>query len=167
MKSELSIYSRNRISSHVKAVGTYRLVLRFGFVLDLEITFFVPSFSRNLISVSRLLPYGFTFKFISISFHFIKDNIIVGDGILDNCLFKLYLNPSLNHSLTTVHGNVGIKSGVINEKYSILWHKRLGHISIERIKRLISGGVFEALDFTDFDICVDCIKGKQNNMTKK
>ena len=167
MKSELSIYSRNRISSHVKAVGTYRLVLRFGFVLDLEINFFVPSFSRNLISVSRLLPYGFTFKFISISFHFIKDNIIVGDGILDNCLFKLYLNPSLNHSLTTVHGNVGIKSGVINEKYSILWHKRLGHISIERIKRLVNDGVLEALDFIDFDICVDCIKGKQTNMTKK
>ena len=90
MKSELSIYSRNRKSSHVKAVGTYRLVLRFGSVLDLERTFYVPFFSRNLISISRLLPYGFSFKFASISFHLIKDNDVVGDGILDNGLFKLW-----------------------------------------------------------------------------
>ena len=51
-ESECSIYSGNQISSHVEVVGTYRLVLRSGFVLNLEKTFFVPSFSRNLISVS-------------------------------------------------------------------------------------------------------------------
>ena len=163
-ESERSIYSGNRISSHVEAVGTYRLVLIPDFVLNLENTFFVPSFSRNLISVSRLLPYGFSFKFVGISFHLIKDNIVVGDGILDNGLFKLNLNPSFNHNLTTMHGNVDIKCGVINEKSSTLWHKRLCHISIERIKRLANDGVLEALDF---DICVDCIKGKQTNMTKK
>ena len=167
MKIECSIYLKNRIGSHVEVIETYKLILKSDFVLDLERTFFVPSFSKNLISVSRLLPYGFTFKFISISFHFIKDNIIVGDGILDNCLFKLYLNPSLNHSLTTVHGNVDIKCGVINEKFSILWHKILGHISIERIKRLVNDEVLETLDFTDFHICVNCIKGKHTNMTKK
>ena len=167
MESECSIYSGNQISSHVEVVGTYRLVLRSGFVLNLEKTFFVPSFSRNLISVSRLLPYGFSFKFVGISFHLIKDNIVVGDGILDNGLFKLNLNPSFNHSLTTMHGNVVIKRDVINEKSFILWHKRLCHISIERIKRLVNDGVLKAFDFTDFDICVDCIKGKQTNMTKK
>ena len=122
----------------METIRTYRLVLRFGFVLDLERTFFVPSFSRNLISVSRLLPYVFSFKFVGISFHLIKDNIVVGNGILNNGLFKLYLNPSFNHSLIIMHGNVGIKRGVINEKSSILWHKRLCHISIERIKRLIN-----------------------------
>ena len=122
----------------MEAVRTDRLVLRFGFVLDLERTFFVPSFSKNLILVSRLLPYGFSVKFLGISFHLIKENVVVSDGILDNGLFKLYLNPCFNHSLTTMHENVGIKRGVINEKSSILWHKRLGHISIERIKRLIN-----------------------------
>ena len=65
-----------------------------------------------------------------------------------------------------MHGNIGIKHAVINEKSSILWHKRLGHISIERIKRLVNDGVLEALDFTNFDICVDCIKEKQTTMTK-
>ena len=66
-----------------------------------------------------------------------------------------------------MHGNVGIKCSVINEKSSTLWHKRLGYISIKIIKRLVNDGVLEAFDFTDFDICVDCIMGKQTNMTKK
>ena len=155
MESEHFIYSGNQISFHVEAVGTYKLVLRSDFVLNLEKKNFVPSFSRNLISVSRLLSYGFSFQFVGISFDLIKENVIVGDGILDNGLFKLNLNPSFNHNLTTMHGNVGIKCGVINEKSSILWHKRLSHISIERIKRLVNDGVLEALDFTNFDICVD------------
>ena len=50
---------------------------------------------------------------------------------------------------------------------SMLWHGRLGHISIERIRRLVNDGVLETLDFSDFGICVDCIQGKQTNKTKK
>jgi len=49
----------------------------------------------------------------------------------------------------------------------MLWHHRLGHISIERIKRLVKDRVLNTLDFTDFKTCVDCIKGKQANMSKK
>ena len=67
----------------------------------------------------------------------------------------------------TMHDNVDIKCGVINERSFILWHRTLGHISIERVKRLINGGVLEVLDFTDFGICVDCIKGKQANKIKR
>ena len=49
----------------------------------------------------------------------------------------------------------------------MLWYRRLGHISIQRIKRLINDGVLSTLDFTDFETCVDCIKGKQTNKSKK
>ena len=66
-----------------------------------------------------------------------------------------------------MHGNVGIKCNVINERSSILWHRRLDHISIERIKSLVNDEVLEALDFTDFGTCVNCIKGKQTNKIKK
>ena len=89
----------------------------------------------------------------------LKDNV-VGDATLDDGLFRLCLNPSLNYSLMTMHSNVGIKRSGINEKSFILCHKRLDHISIERIKRLVNNEVLEALDFTDFSTCVDCIKGK-------
>jgi len=119
-KSEYSIYSGNRIGSGVEAIGTYRLILRFGFVLDFEITFYVPSFSKNLISVSRLVLYGFSFNFVGTSLHLLKDNVILGDDILNDGLFRLYLNPFLYYSLMTMHDNIGIKCSVINERSSIL-----------------------------------------------
>ena len=55
----------------------------------------------------------------------------------------------------------------MNENSSMLWHRRLGHISIERIKRLVNDEVLSTLDFTNFNTCLDCIKGKQTNKTKK
>jgi transposase InsO family protein len=59
------------------------------------------------------------------------------------------------------------KRCVIIDDSSKLWHRRLGHISIERIKRLVNEGVHNTLDFTDFETCVDCIKGKKTNKSKK
>ena len=66
-----------------------------------------------------------------------------------------------------MHVQVGIKRCVMNEDSSILWHLRLGHISIERIKRLVNDRVLSVLDFTDFDTYVNYIKGKQTNKLKK
>ena len=48
----------------------------------------------------------------------------------------------------------------LNEKSSTLWHKRLGHISRQRMEKLIKDEILSDLDFLDFDTCVDCIKGK-------
>lgn len=48
-----------------------------------------------------------------------------------------------------------------------MWHQILGHISIERIKRSVNDGVLDTLDFTDFDTCVDCIKGNLTNKRNK
>lgn len=66
----------------------------------------------------------------------------------------------------TLHGNISINRGVLNGKSSMLWHRRLDHIFIEQIKRLVKDGI-KTLDFTDFDICVDCITRKNTNKTKK
>ena len=48
----------------------------------------------------------------------------------------------------------------LNEKSSILWHKCLGHISKHIMVRLINDEILLDFDFSYFDICVDCIKGK-------
>jgi len=55
----------------------------------------------------------------------------------------------------------------MNENSALLWYRRLIHISIKRIKRLVNDGVLKTLDFTDFGTCVDCIKGKQTKKTTK
>jgi len=56
---------------------------------------------------------------------------------------------------------------LVNERLAFLWHKRLGHISRERMKRLIKNEIILDLDFTDLNICMDRIKRKQTQYTKK
>ena len=47
-----------------------------------------------------------------------------------------------------------------------MWHKHLGHISKERVERLIDYGILPHLDSDDLEIFVDCVKGKLTK-TKK
>ena len=65
---EQQVYSGNKLFSQVEAVGTFRLILKSGYVLDLDNVFFIPHFSRNLISVSKLDIIGYGFWFINSTF---------------------------------------------------------------------------------------------------
>ena len=147
----------------------FRLVLKSGFVLELERTFYIPSFTKTPIFVSRLIPYGFTFSFVGSTFILFKDSVLVGNGTLVDGLYRLSLDPTFDNNFLTMHKSVGTKRkrNFMDEKSSMFWDRRLEHFSIERIIRLVNDGVLETLDFSDFGICVDCIKGKQTNKTKK
>jgi len=48
-----------------------------------------------------------------------------------------------------------------------LWNKLLGHISKERMERFVKNEIHPNLDFSDLNVCVDCIKGKPTKHTKK
>ncbi|KAF7808426.1 Retrovirus-related Pol polyprotein from transposon TNT 1-94 [Senna tora] len=54
----------------------------------------------------------------------------------------------------------GHKRQRTDENSSMLWHRRLGHISRDRLERMVKQDILHNLDFSDFDSCVDCIKGK-------
>ena len=50
---------------------------------------------------------------------------------------------------------------------SKLWHCRLGHISRERIERLVKNEILHSLEFSDLEQCIECIKGKFVKKIKK
>ncbi|KAF7820770.1 Retrovirus-related Pol polyprotein from transposon TNT 1-94 [Senna tora] len=128
---EQLVFPGNQIGSHVEAIRTYRVILNF-------------------------IPLGFSLNINGFSFDLLKNGVSVGKFSLDNGLYKIHTNFNVASSLVTVHGNSGIKRSIMNEKSSMLWHKRL---SIERIKSLEKDGILQSLDFSDLDSCVDCIKG--------
>ena len=66
-----------------------------------------------------------------------------------------------------MHCDIGSIRSLVNENSAYLWHKRLGHISKERLQGLVKNGILPTLDLTDLGICVDCIKGKQTKHTRK
>ena len=90
-----------------------------------------------------------------------------GSGTLKDGLYFLNLDVKFMESLFNVECDVGSKRNVHDDSSAYLWHQRLGHISIERIKRLMKNEIFPQLDFGDWDICLNCIKGKQTKQISK
>ena len=160
---ERYIYVGNGKKVEVEAIGNFRLLLKTGFYLDLDKTFIVSSFRRNLISVFALDKYGYSFSFGNRKFSLFHDSKLVGSGSLSSNanLYMLDTIVSFNESLQL--STRGLKRTLTNENLAVLWHKRLGHISRQIIERLVSDKILDPLDFTEFDIFVNCIKGKQTN----
>ena len=165
--NESFVFMGNRNKVPVKGIGTYRLVLDTRHYLDLFQTLYVPTFSRNLVSLPKLDVAGFVFKFGSGSFSLFKNSKLIGSGILCDGLYKFKLDNVFAETLMTLHNNGGIKRSLVDENSAYLWHKRLGHISKERMQRLIKNEILSNLDFIDLEVCIDCIKGKQTKHTKK
>jgi len=118
-----------------------------------------------LISVSRLVPFGYSFKFKDTLFELFYNLECVRNGILSDGLYRI--NLQIESIYCSMHVQTGTKRCNVNKDSSKLWHRRLGHISIERIKRLVKDEVLSTLDFTNFKTYANCIKGKETNKSKK
>lgn len=99
MGSEQSILSGNKMGSHVEAIGTCYLALSSGFVLKLEKTFYVPSFSRNLISISRLVPFGYSLNFSEKNFSVYSINLIMLGMVFCLMVFTALIYKTMSHMI--------------------------------------------------------------------
>ena len=82
-------------------------------------------------------------------------------------LYRLKLAVNFSTSLMCVHQNIEIKHSMANKNSAYLWHKCLGHVSKERLQRLVKNEILPNLDFTYLSLCVDCIKENQTKYNKK
>jgi hypothetical protein len=130
--------------------------------LDLFETFVAPSFKGNLISVYCLNKFGFTCSFGN-KLSLFHNSICVGTDFIVDKLYSLHLTSS-NKEVFHVETR-GTKQKIM-KNLDLLWHKRLGHISKQRIQRLVSQEILIPLDFSDFEVCIECIKGKPTNVSK-
>ena len=69
----------------------------------------------------------------------------------------------LDSSDTHIHNIEAKRCRVDNDSATYLWHCRLGHIGVKRMKKLDPDGLQESLDYELFDTCEPCLMGK---MTK-
>src|SRR4051812_22363076 len=84
------------------------------------------------------------------------NDIFHGHAPVMNGLFLLNLDNSVTH----IH-NVDAKRIKLNDDISAyMWHCRLGHIGVKRMKKLHSDGLLESLDFESFDTYESCLMGK-------
>ena len=69
----------------------------------------------------------------------------------------------LDRSDTHIHYIDAKRCKVDNDSATYLWHYRLGHIGVKRMKKLHKDGFSESLGYESFDACEPCLLGK---MTK-
>ena len=68
----------------------------------------------------------------------------------------------LDRSDTHIHNNEAKRCKVNNDSATYLWHCRLGHIGVKRMKKLHTDGILESLDYESLDACEPCLMGKMN-----
>jgi hypothetical protein len=67
---------------------------------------------------------------------------------------------NLDSNETHIH-NVNAKRIKLNDDIAAyMWHCRLGHIGVKRMKKLHSDGLLESLDYESFETCEPCLMGK-------
>jgi hypothetical protein len=151
-KEERHIKVANGVQAEVEAIGELPLELNDDFVLKLTDVLYVPSLHRNLISVSRLDDDGFDCHFSNAKCKIMFNHKCVGLAFRQDELYLLSLFENVN-AVSTENENVSSSMNVSNKRKRIhdvsskLWHYRLGHISRERIERLIKKSILSPLKF--------------------
>jgi hypothetical protein len=149
-----------------------------GFILRLHNVLYVPSLSRNLISVSCLDDDGYDCQFSNRQCLILFDNKVVGLAFRQDKLYMLSMHENVDvvcndenvvcKDKVSSSTNVSSKRKRCNDATSMkLWHYCLGHISRGRIERLIKDDILIPLDFSNSDYCINCIKGKYAKQVKK
>ena len=70
---------------------------------------------------------------------------------------------NLDRGNTHIHNIDAKRCKVDKDSATYLWHCRLGHIGVKRMKKLHANELLESLDYESLDACEPCLMGK---MTK-
>ena len=112
----------------------------------------------NIISGSCLLRDGYLFKSENNGCSIYMSNMFYAHAPLIDGLFLLNLDSGNTHI-----NNIEAKRLKSSDNLTYMWHCRLGHIGVKRMKKLHSDGLLESLDFESLERCEACLMGK---MTK-
>ncbi|KAH9763592.1 Integrase catalytic domain-containing protein [Citrus sinensis] len=122
-----------------------------GTIRELREVRYVPDLKRNLISLGMLDQMGLSIKLESGELRISNGDGVVMKGYKRNRVYVLN-----GEAIIGVSG-VSISSSCDN---TLLWHLRLGHMSLRSLKELQKQGVLGSSQISELDFCEDCVLGK-------
>jgi len=160
-KGNRYVYLGTNAKADILGIGNYVLKLPGGGKLLLKDTLYSPSMRRNLISVSQLESIGYDILFGNGRVKILLNGKLVHTGVRHDGLYFLdNLIEGANSDCLVGEDNSIVRNNDKNTcSESYLWHLRLGHISTNRIKRLINSGILN-FKWEHFGTCEACIMGK-------
>ena len=128
-----------------------------GKILVLQDCLYIPNVRINLILVSCLACNGFSGIFNK---NFISIKYDVDEICCEMLIDNLYLLEPITHLQINSHesNHKRKEHSLVNQAQ--LWYLRLGHINIDRIRRLITSGHLSPLDVTALLVYEPCLEGK-------
>ena len=148
----------NNISCSVVGIGTVAINMFDGMTRTLKEVRHVLDLKRNLISLGTLDESGYIFKAENGKLTISKCVMVVMKGQKRNGLHILE-----GH---TLKGLVGSVLRIETDK-TILWHRRLDHLSDRGLKELHKQGLLCGDSINKIDFCQYCILGKQHRLAFK
>ena len=146
-----TIYTANGSPMHISHLGNVSTPSLF-----VSNVYQIPKLTHNLLSVGQLTELGFSLTFSSTGV-VVQDSQtgqIVGTARKVGRLFELiFLHLPCSR----------LSASAVSEQSTsslALWHSRLGHASISRVKQLVSRGLLGSVSNKSFD-CMPCQFGKQ------
>ena len=115
----------------------------YGLVLNLNNCYLVPALSMNIVSGSCLIRDGYSFKSENNGCSIYMRDMFYGHAPMVNGLFLMNLERNATH----IHSVNTKRCKVDNDSPTYLWHCRLCHIGVKRMKKLHADGLLESLDY--------------------
>lgn len=159
-----SVVVANKTSIGVESCGDVRLELNNNgkqCTVRLKGVLYVPELCTNLISVSQVIKNGnrVVFDKNKCIVYNQRDEIIATASLVDD-MYKLNCASKSVSLLTTA--NETKKEATAKKLDPMLWHRRLGHVSIDSLPRIRDA--VNGMNFVDKKFeknCIACLKGKQ------
>jgi len=126
------------------------IVNKQNFSINVDEVLYIPDLVTNLLSVNKICKKGNTVIFKNdVCTIYNKNNQVIATATEDNGLYKL--QEFKEHSSFIAN----------NENTFELWHRRLGHINYDTLKRMNNDDYGFKFENKEADRCITCIKGKQ------
>ncbi|KAJ0522562.1 putative RNA-directed DNA polymerase [Helianthus annuus] len=161
-QGDLELHVGNGQKVAVKAVGEFVLELPSGLFITLDNVFYVPSLTKNIISVSALREQGFNYAFdiVNGNISAFLNGVFYFEAKPHNGVYEIDTSNNRSNNIVCSLSSKRVKTS-FNQTYR--WHCRLGHININRMRKLQTAGILESTGQETYDLCECCLSGK---MTK-
>ncbi|KAH9762165.1 hypothetical protein KPL70_000710 [Citrus sinensis] len=135
----------------IVGMGSVKIEMLDGSVQILSDVRHAPRLKRNLISLGMLDGMGYSFKSENCGLKIMNGTEIVMKGVKKNGLYVL--------EGSSVPGTAAMPV-VSDVNRTMLWHLRLGHMSIRGMQELSKQGLLCGDNIDELDFCENCIFGK-------
>ncbi|GJS43712.1 putative ribonuclease H-like domain-containing protein [Tanacetum coccineum] len=139
--------------------------------LDFEKVSYVEELKFNLLSVSQICDKKHNVLFtdkecliLSPKFKFVDEDLVILRAPRKNDIYSLDLT-----NIIPSGGVTCLVAKATNDEVA-LWHRRLGHVNLKNINKLVQGNLVRGLPSKTFKIdhsCLACNKGKQHRASCK